>query len=56
LYSSSLSARRSQDGCSIGSETDGRQYPPGNKLMALVGEPRPYPPQFDGDDGSVIDW
>ena len=27
-----------------------------NKLMAQVGEPRPYLPQFDGDDGSVIDW
>ena len=27
-----------------------------NKLMALVGEPRPYLPQFDSDDGSVIDW
>jgi galactonate dehydratase len=27
-----------------------------NKLMAQVGEPRPYLPQFDKDDGSVIDW
>jgi galactonate dehydratase len=27
-----------------------------NKLMAQVGEPRPYLPQFDTDDGSVIDW
>jgi len=27
-----------------------------NKLMKLVGEPRPYMPQFDSDDGSVIDW
>ena len=27
-----------------------------DKLKAQVGEPRPYLPQFDGDDGSVIDW
>jgi galactonate dehydratase len=27
-----------------------------DKLMAEVGEPRPYQPQFDADDGSVIDW
>jgi galactonate dehydratase len=27
-----------------------------NKLMDLVGEPRPYGPQFDPDDGSVVDW
>jgi galactonate dehydratase len=27
-----------------------------DKLMAQVGEPRPYMPQFDADDGSVIDW
>jgi galactonate dehydratase len=27
-----------------------------NKLMKQVGEPRPYLPRFDGDDGSVIDW
>ena len=27
-----------------------------NKLMAQVGEPRPYRAQFDADDGSVIDW
>jgi galactonate dehydratase len=27
-----------------------------NKLMAQVGEPRPYRTQFDSDDGSVIDW
>ncbi len=27
-----------------------------DKLMKQVGEPRPYMPQFDGDDGSVIDW
>ncbi len=27
-----------------------------NKLMAQVGEPRQYNPQFDTDDGSVIDW
>jgi len=27
-----------------------------NKLMAQVGEPRPYKAQFDPDDGSVIDW
>ena len=27
-----------------------------NKLMAQVGEPRPYRAQFDKDDGSVIDW
>ena len=27
-----------------------------NKLMAQVGEPRPYLPQFDADDGSVVDW
>jgi hypothetical protein len=27
-----------------------------DKLMAQVGEPRPYMPQFDPDDGSVIDW
>lgn len=25
-------------------------------LMAQVGEPRPYLPRFDEDDGSVIDW
>ena len=27
-----------------------------DKLMAEVGEPRPYLPRFDQDDGSVIDW
>jgi galactonate dehydratase len=27
-----------------------------NKLRAQVGEPRPYLPQFDADDGSVVDW
>lgn len=27
-----------------------------NKLMDEVGEPREYPPVFDPDDGSVIDW
>src|ERR1051325_4056053 len=27
-----------------------------NKLRAQVGEPRPYLPQFDPDDGSVVDW
>jgi galactonate dehydratase len=27
-----------------------------NKLMAEVGEPREYLPQFDPDDGSVVDW
>ena len=27
-----------------------------NKLMAQVGEPRPYKAQFDTDDGSVVDW
>lgn len=27
-----------------------------DKLMAQVGEPRPYLPQFDPDDGSVVDW
>ena len=27
-----------------------------DKLMAEVGEPSPYLPRFDQDDGSVIDW
>ena len=27
-----------------------------DKLMAQVGEPRPYLPRFDPDDGSVVDW
>ncbi len=27
-----------------------------DKLMAQVGEPREYQPQFDPDDGSVVDW
>ena len=27
-----------------------------NKLMAQVGEPRPYLPRYDPDDGSVVDW
>jgi galactonate dehydratase len=27
-----------------------------NKLMAQVGEPRPYKAQYDSDDGSVVDW
>ena len=27
-----------------------------DKLMGLVGEPRPYMPQFDEEDGSVVDW
>jgi galactonate dehydratase len=27
-----------------------------NKLMAQVGEPRPYRAQYDADDGSVVDW
>ncbi|MCU1328734.1 MAG: hypothetical protein JWN34_4104, partial [Bryobacterales bacterium] len=27
-----------------------------NKLMAQVGEPRPYKARFDKDDGSVVDW
>jgi galactonate dehydratase len=27
-----------------------------DKLRAQVGEPRPYLPQFDADDGSVVDW
>jgi galactonate dehydratase len=26
------------------------------KLMAQVGEPRPYRTQYDPDDGSVVDW
>ena len=26
------------------------------KLKAQVGEPRPYLPRFDPDDGSVVDW
>ena len=25
-------------------------------LMNQVGEPHPYGPQFDSDDGSVVDW
>ena len=42
-----------------------RPIPPGpglgitideDKLMGLVGDPRPYGPQFDPDDGSVVDW
>jgi hypothetical protein len=24
--------------------------------MDMVGEPSPYGPQFDPDDGSVVDW
>lgn len=27
-----------------------------NKLMNEVGEPREYLPQYDADDGSVVDW
>ncbi|HZO54534.1 MAG TPA: galactonate dehydratase [Bryobacteraceae bacterium] len=27
-----------------------------NKLMAQVGEPRPYRVRYDDDDGSVVDW
>jgi galactonate dehydratase len=27
-----------------------------NKLMAQVGEPRPYRTAYDNDDGSVVDW
>lgn len=27
-----------------------------NKLMAQVGEPRPYRTAYDPDDGSVVDW
>ena len=27
-----------------------------NKLMDQVGEPREYLPQYDADDGSVVDW
>ena len=27
-----------------------------DKRMAMVGEPRPYMPQFDEDVGSVVDW
>lgn len=27
-----------------------------NKLMAQVGEPRPYLTRYDSDDGSVVDW
>lgn len=27
-----------------------------DKLMAQVGEPRPYPETYDRDDGSVVDW
>lgn len=27
-----------------------------NKLMAQVGEPRPYRTAYDTDDGSVVDW
>jgi galactonate dehydratase len=27
-----------------------------DKLRAQVGEPRPYLPVFDADDGSVVDW
>ncbi|MDG2383675.1 MAG: galactonate dehydratase [Pirellulaceae bacterium] len=27
-----------------------------DKLMDQVGEPQPYPAQFDPDDGSVVDW
>jgi galactonate dehydratase len=27
-----------------------------DKLMAQVGEPKPYLPRFDKDDGSVVDW
>jgi galactonate dehydratase len=27
-----------------------------NKLKAQVGEPRPYLPRYDSDDGSVVDW
>jgi galactonate dehydratase len=27
-----------------------------NKLMAQVGEPRPYETRFDPDEGSVVDW
>ena len=27
-----------------------------DKLMAQVGEPREYLPQYDPDDGSVVDW
>jgi galactonate dehydratase len=27
-----------------------------DKLLAQVGEPRPYRARFDSDDGSVVDW
>jgi galactonate dehydratase len=27
-----------------------------DKLKSMVGEPRPYLPQYDTDDGSVIEW
>jgi len=46
-------------------ENGHRPIPPGpglgitideDKLMDMVGEPSPYGPQFDPDDGSVVDW
>ncbi len=46
-------------------ENGHRPIPPGpglgitideDKLMGMVGEPSPYGPQFDPDDGSVVDW
>ncbi|MEE3264020.1 MAG: galactonate dehydratase [Candidatus Latescibacterota bacterium] len=27
-----------------------------DKLMGMVGEPKPYPTAYDDDDGSVVDW
>ena len=27
-----------------------------DKLKAQVGEPRPYLPRYDDEDGSVVDW
>ena len=27
-----------------------------DKLKAQVGEPRPYLPHYDDEDGSVVDW
>ena len=27
-----------------------------DKLMDQVGEPKEYLPQYDPDDGSVVDW
>ena len=27
-----------------------------DKLMGMVGEPKPYPTAYDDDDGAVVDW